>query len=281
MADYEALLDILVSRQLPDGSFAVGEGSVGDVITTAQVVSLLFYLNASQKHGDLIKKALCYLLARQRADGKWDDDYHAYETATVAWVLCAFLKSGLDMSSQSLRNAWLWMMSQQKADGAFVQGDTVIRSNILCHAYVLRTLALVDDSYDKNKETALKWLTGVQNPDGGFGLYPSSASDPAVTAYVLHGVNRYAHFFNGNVGHKALLYLMDSQTQDGSWSSKVIRETELETTALVLFILRLADTKGLPIKRGFVYLDDVMSRTIPRRLNVRQLISLIEAVFVR
>ncbi len=255
MVNFRQVLDYVMGKQLPSGAFAAEDGVTPDTLVTSQIISLLYYLDVSGQFSREIRAAICYLYGVQLPSGSWTGNTAQPETLVTAWAICALLKSGLEITSDVLQKAWIWMMNRQKDDGAFVQASSIIRSNIYVQGYVMRTLALVDFSYQTNKEKGLKWLQQVQHASGGFGLYPNTEPDAAITAYVLHGINRYPVYNQGNLGQKARLYLLGSQRPDGSWMSTYPLVNSMEATAMVLFVLRLAGVSGEPITKGFAFLN--------------------------
>jgi len=191
----------------------------------------------------------------QEPEGKWGSGYKMWESYLTAWAVYAYLRCGILLTSKLIMKSWLWLTTKQNKDGSYKENNQGYKSNTCCTAYVLRTMALLKNSLDDQKEQGLNWLINCQNKDGGFGIYPGDKSNPLITATVLNGIIDLNNHFKGNLGQKGLGYLTSSQSDNGYWIGFNEQSNNINETASVLYLLTKANIRGVPIQKAFNYLE--------------------------
>jgi len=278
---HQELLKFMLDRQLPSGAFPHQAGRPDlDVLASAQLVSLLYYMDISDSYQDKINHAVEFLLSSQHENGKWSGGENSWETGISAWVLCALTKSGKLVTDPAVSNGWLWLLDREKENGAFVQSEKVFRVNLYAHAYAIRALAMIENSYQDIKQRAIQFLIDNQNSDGGYGLYPGEPSSVQMTCYVLHGISRYTQMFEQPLGRSAFRFILQHQNRDGSWGSYVEKNV-LESTAFALFALKLGQISTPETERGYDFIDYFMRNDRWDLLPFTHLISMVQSYFVR
>ena len=126
--------------------------------------------------------------------------------------------------------------------------DKTIRQGI--NGAVFALIALNSGDYEipsnvsaQNQATEQKYLDYIlsaQNPDGGFGLAPGSASGVDITAMAVQAMAPYAGEAKaGNALQKALRYLAEEQTGEGGYADG--GALNAESTAQVILALRASE----------------------------------------
>lgn len=275
------ILEYILRNQLANGAFPEQEGKDADILTTAWIVSSLFEIKLQNVLRDYLRKALVYLYSSQDESGKWGEGGTKWDTGITAAVIHAFITSGLDLTSKSMLKGWTWLIDKQRESGAFISNTTTYQPNSYCTAYALRTMHLYPDSCQGQQKKALDWLTDTQNKDGGFSLYGKGESKVSLTAHVVHSLYQYTNYFRGNVGLKAVHYLIDNQASDGSWYAWHENAPSIGATSLALFSLKKSDIIGPIIGKGFDFLEKQLKLGNWEDYPLRHLINVVVAMEYR
>lgn len=230
------VLKVLSEKQPDNGGFLEAAP-----LTAFVLMSLV---KAGKKEIDVCTKAERFLQNSIRSDGSWPID-----TSLTTWVTTlavnSFSNEGFNKIDYSEKEKIkFWLMNQQhrnihpftKSDpggwawidsqGGAPDGDDT--------SGALLALKRLQEKNKSNVEEAilgLNWLMGIQNNDGGmptfckgWGKLPFDASCPDITAHALRAFISWKDLVDSNCSvkidksiKKALIYLKNTQRDDGSW----------------------------------------------------------------
>jgi HEAT repeat protein/prenyltransferase beta subunit len=168
-----------------------------------------------------IDKALKYLGSIQEKDGSFPSFFRLCTTELA--VLC-FQRQGYSKDDPVIKKAKEYILANRKADGSFYSEAEPQGKEKAAY-----TTALAIKLFSALKETqnadlvnaSIAWVTGIQNPDGGFGYGKASRSDITATSFCLSSLNEGYGFLacgtGGEVFSKALGYLNKLQNPDGGF----------------------------------------------------------------
>ena len=176
-------LDYIVSMQEPNGAWSrLKEEFPPETEPTSWAVKVLA-MNGLEK--EKVDKGIAFILKDQKPNGDWNNN-----TAHTAFALMAL--SQVKKGQVPCMNAVEYLRRVQDAAGGFkrigTEGPplTLYTSLVLC--------ALAELGYPKEDATvkkALEWLTGCQNPDGGYGMPKGSPSMAASTGFAVRALLAY------------------------------------------------------------------------------------------
>ena len=218
---------------------------------TGEVVALLARLRLrdpadERRRKAALERALAWELAMQNRDGGWgafdkdcDREYLTFvpfadhnamidpscEDVTGR-LLEAFAALGVPRHHPSVRRAVAYLRRMQQPDGTWYGrwGCNYVYGTSLALAGLQ---AAGEDLREPRYQRAADWLEARQNPDGGWGELARSYDDPArkgegpstpsQTAWALAGLAACGRSRSAAAG-RGILYLLDRQRPDGSWS---------------------------------------------------------------
>lgn len=185
--------------------------------------ALIFCARSPVKASDydlplMLDKATSYLKNAQNPDDSWGNRLAFRDTALAAEGL---LRQGGDPAV--IEAASTWLASNQAHNSTF--------TSLKAHLF-----SLIDDNSFSLTQEEQDLLSACQHLDGGVSLYPSGGANPLDTALAYPAL-----LAGGDMekGEKAIQYLIDSQCQDGGFSSFGLRACDLPATALALKALEL------------------------------------------
>lgn len=127
------------------------------------------------------------LLKIQAPDGEYLGPHHlkdrpqvpsVWHTAQAITALEAYYKKSKKKSKQiaiSIDKACTWLLSKQQEDGSWgVSDESYSRYNVFFTSYAMIALASMGSAYEKNIDSAYKWLKRMQHASGSFGDIASS-----------------------------------------------------------------------------------------------------------
>lgn len=152
------------------------------------------------------------LIIRQNPDGGWGSNVN-YMSTTIDTAFALRALSGADYSDQDVIGPAIeYLKQRQNADNGW--GNDAGESEIQSTVNVLYSFIHYQSEYGLNEEVdnGIAWIFGRQNADGGFGNSPSTIYDTAMVMSVLKGF-----IIPDEVINQALAYIMDLQSENGSW----------------------------------------------------------------
>ncbi|WP_327399710.1 hypothetical protein OG194_05535 [Streptomyces sp. NBC_01288] len=212
----QSIADNLVDRQKPNGGWSVTDiADVTDTDDTSVVLELLHTHN-DPTHEEAVERGRQALLATRGPDGGFPT-YVGGAPSEVCMTAAAInaLSCRPPRDPAVLDGALAYLAAGQRADGTFPPDWSASRLHCMFravlavspsdapHAHVLRT-------------RALDHILRTQNPDGGWGQQPGSASDPVSTAYALIAL---CHQPDPEPAAAGITYLMARQNSEGSIDS--------------------------------------------------------------
>jgi prenyltransferase beta subunit len=188
---------------------------------------------------------------------------------------------------ETLLRAAAYLAKTQHSDGAWSDGDPFVCARA-CAAL------LACDDQEPARETGVSYLERLQAADGRFPAKSGMYTDAACTAYALVVLNRYNYSKASLPVSRGILWLLEHQNPDGSWSgrnaTKNAYTTSLCLRALYTFYLySLAKYRlgiGHVLKRTEApgFFDEPISHVYAPVLNLKrigQLPQSIEARFLK
>ncbi|WP_054692802.1 CARDB domain-containing protein [Geotalea toluenoxydans] len=229
----------LVSHQQADGSWTdyslTSERDTAEAVSTLQLFPLaqqqfqagLQWLNqtassntdflarriaATIKSGGDATALVQELLALRNVDGGWGTGRSFMSNAPDTALALKALAAAKYADQQVISKGIMYLQKMQASDGGWSSGTTT--SLIQPTASVLNVLSAYrkDYSLENSITSAMTFLAGKQNSDGGFGNSPSTVYDSAEAVMALHetGMDRAAI-------NKGVEYLLSQQAENGSW----------------------------------------------------------------
>jgi len=210
----------LKSTQSPEGYWGDAlEVQYNSFVDTCAVVETMKYLNETGTEYD---SAI-----------QWINSTDVFNNDYLFTKMLVLAQAGFDVST--IRD---YLLSIRNDDGGWGVTEG-FESDIKRTALALQALKAVNYTDFDTISYALGYLTNNQNPDGGFGFYPSTGSGQApgdesnvyVTAMVSITLQQYSIDIDlANAINGATDYLIDQQQADGGWGS--VYETVLAYIAL-------------------------------------------------
>ena len=235
------------------------------------LILILLYL-ASRASAQQIPNGLNYLTTVQNLDGSWGNSASNTDPLRATVAVIGALQALNQTTTSNYANAISWLQDQSldttdylseriytlsvagvEKDLLLSYLDELVKAwggyddygiNTLDTALALLALKRINYSDQNIISSALGFLLSSQNPDGGWGFYPSACSnceaDPSnvyITAMVLRTLSEYKTIYNLETAiNNGVAYLLTKQNPDGGFgtSPSTICETALAFEALVL-----------------------------------------------
>lgn len=124
----------------------------------------------------------------------------------------------------TLKRAAEFLMASQRIDGSWGNGDPLVCARAM--------LALKDDMPEDMLLKGLEYLEGRQDADGHFIPVGRMYSDATSTAYALIVLNRFDYSKASLPVSRGLVWLMESQNEDGSWGKNKEKKAYITTFCL-------------------------------------------------
>ena len=154
--------------------------------------------------------------------------------------------------NSSVELAVKYLEGTQNSDGSWGTGDPLVCSRAI---YALSEQCNSESIIDRG----IAYLEGCQLPDGHFPAKTSMYTDAASTAYTLVSLN---HFHYSKVSlpvSRGLLWLLESQQPDGSWSGRNSNKNAY-TTSLCLRALHTYYLSGLSkFRKGVIHVQQKLA----------------------
>jgi hypothetical protein len=203
-----------------DGGISGIEENGSDPLTTAQFIVLCHKISDLKvEFKSALLKAYNYLLTSQSKDGHWERQNDTWHTSITSWSLRALLCDDSFINGKSFINGLNWLLNRQDESGGFYEAEKIKTMN----TYSTSTACYVLNSMHRNHELehALRWLTSVQQNDGGFKDYCAiqKESDPSLSSYVVHGIEKINSPMANKIRKLVAEYLKGSQRISGAWSA--------------------------------------------------------------
>lgn len=231
----------------------------------------------------------------------------AVNTCVMVSVSTAGIDAGESrmLSEEISEKAAAYLRSRENADHSFGNDDTI--NDTACAVSALR---MADKSFDysqseqwmldnisvKNfditarltsatgKTEYLSYFSGMQNEDGGFGLYPGYSSDVLDSVLVLEAINETGYSGNDISVDNLCVYLLGNAESDGGYSYSAGNESDELLTAMAVYNLgryfkqknyniSLLDASAgyLAENVGDSYTDEDIEKTLYKNLALMQL----------
>jgi prenyltransferase beta subunit len=185
------------------------------------------------------------------------------------------------MSSETLARAADYLARTQHEDGSWGDGDPFVCARA---TYALE----VAGRPERAKGAGIGYLEKLQEPDGRFPGKSGMYTDAACTAYALVVLNKFNYSKASLPISRGLLWLLEHQNADGSWSGRNAKKNAY-TTSLCLRALHTYYLSGLAKYRRGVehvlekieapgFFDEPVSHVYAPVLNLRRIDQLPENV---
>jgi prenyltransferase beta subunit len=145
--------------------------------------------------------------------------------------------------------AYEYLIRSQLPDGSWGGGDPFVCARVLC--------ALQGHAPEDIVKRGLEYLEGCQQKDGHFAPKTKRYSTATSTAYSLIVLNRFDYGKASLPVSRGIIWLLESQDQDGSWGSNKVKKAY--TTTFCLRALHTFYLSGLQrFKAGLEYALDYL-----------------------
>ena len=218
-------VDWLLDEMKCDGGWGLDRS---DSFTTAVVVHVLSQLNSP-----FSASGIQWLLTNQNPDGGW-----GFSAAVSSGFLRDTVMAGQLVVSEKTTT---WIQDQQQSDASWGNVDSTARA----------ITYLGNRGIDTTR--AVSWLVANQNPDGGWGLYPSYRSSPWETALAVNALaTEPGYDIQRNT---AINWLLAHQNPDGGWG---INTSDLYITCVSVLSLTSVNhnLKATNLHRALAWLEN-------------------------
>jgi len=233
-----------LKKQAVKGAYPPVEGAIPNAMTTAEVVSALLEVTPENKSGEIVTNAINHLKKWQSEEGYWTDpnDADPWDVSSTSWSIWALVSSGMGVYSREIECAKNWLEKTIMPDGGLPTNSRGERSNTYATSYTLRAFNKINAKEPANK--CLRFISSVQNKDGGWGLWPQGPSEATLTSYVLHGLLDGGIDINSRLFRSGIYWLISDRKENGTWGSWLDEEHSVEGTAFSLYILNRSGYLG-------------------------------------
>ena len=228
-------LDLMCSA---GGGVAAAKGKRADPMSTAQVAVLASDVSAVHELlRDRLPAVAAFLESEQQPDGRWQREGDDWHTSITGWVLLG-LAATRTRSDLAVERGAAWLSARQTQDGGFAQSDTEEMPNTYSTSYATTGLAAVGGAA-RQVSRGIGWLHGAQDREGGFGDDYSvvTGSDPSLTAYVAHALNRLDDAAARVVVERCAGFIAATQRPSGAWPAWYEDADSIEGTAACMRVL--------------------------------------------
>jgi len=219
-------LAYIISMQDANGAWSRLQGEFPPETEPTSWAVKVLAMNGMEK--ERVDKGIAFILKDQKPDGDWNNN-----TAHTAFALLAL--SQVKKGQVNCMNGVEYLRRVQDAAGGFrrigTEGPplTVYTSVVLC--------ALAELGYPKEEATvkkALEWLSGCQNPDGGYGMPKGSPSMAMTTAWAIRALVAYEVDPATAPVKNAVAWLVKVQKPSGGFSMVPPAPEDPEVTAYAI-----------------------------------------------
>lgn len=176
--------------------------------------------------------------------------------------------------NDTLARAADYLVKSQNADGSWADGDPFVCARA---TYALE----VSGSSNPAQGTGVNYLEKIQEPDGRFPGKSGMYTDAACTAYALIVLNRFNFSKASLPVSRGILWLLEHQNADGSWSGRNVKKNAYTTSlclrALYTFYLygltkyRKGAEHVLEMVKAPGFFDEPVSHVYAPVLNLRRI----------
>lgn len=198
------------------------------------------------------------LATRQNGDGGWGSG-RGYTSNAMDTILAlkALARAGA-LEPAISEAAARFLATRQHPDGGWGTDDG--ESRIAVTANLLETLVGREGLLSAERiQNGWTWLTARQNPDGGFGPLPGAVDDTAAALAALKSRGASSPAVDG-----ALAYLLNHQSQNGSWY-----DSAWQTAMAVSAVLSASITPDLEIAPPDISFEPERVATLPAEVTIR------------
>ncbi|MBU0728774.1 MAG: hypothetical protein KKE17_09040 [Proteobacteria bacterium] len=201
-----ALSDFTNTTQSSDKGIAWLQG-----IETTNLDYLARKIQVLSRSGLDVSQLHTALLARQNQDGGWGSNINYISNPTDTSLALLALATIGNTNIEVINPAIEYLKGQQNTDAGWGADGT---SNIFTSVNVITAFSSYQQDYELDGfiQNGLVWIYSKQNIDGGFGNSPSTVYNTATT---LIGLKQFG--ISSDVTDRALNYILERQSQDGSW----------------------------------------------------------------
>lgn len=252
-----APLEFIAGKQMSNGGMPYGMDFQTDPDVDDTSASVVLWSLAGKKYEGQSKKAVSWLMKRQNSDGGWGafnknnrnnpllnfflkgygevESLFDYSSADcTGHVLEAMALHGYNAkNSATAKKAIQYLKDKQKESGAWT-GRWALNTVFGTSVSIIGLLAACENVNESYIQKALNFLTGKQNPDGGFGESTLSYSDekwsavgqstPTQTAWVLMALVK-AGAENSTSAEKSAQFLISYFKEHGKWFDPSVTAT--------------------------------------------------------
>ena len=245
-----------IKNQSIEGAFPPEEGFIPNPMTTAEVVSVLIETNYWNIDNKIITKAVNHLKKWQCKEGFWTDPNEIeqpWDVSSTSWAIWALATSGISINSSEIKRARKWLEIHFLPDGGLPTNTRGEKSNTYATSYALRAFNKVNDRI--HAEKCIKFISSVQNKNGGWGLFSNEQSEATLTSYVLHGLLDGGVDINSKLFQLGVGWLIKDRKYNGIWTSWLGEEFSVEGTAFSLYIIsRIGYVVNIDIRPSLKFL---------------------------
>jgi prenyltransferase beta subunit len=237
------LVAAVLSRRLPDGSFAHSPGgTVGGINDTAFAMLGLSATDEPSKM-DIISHAAAWLVGVQSEDGGWPWAPGREESSdmTAAVIQALRIAPRTAKRAEAERRGWAYLRATQRDDGGFAQTPGDPEANSASTAWALQAMwaaAIDPTTWRRPGGTPLDYLASLQQPDGSIKYMKGrSLNDLWMTAYAAPALAGYPlpvpsiARTTGKAGKGAALYSRPQPDSTGKAGGGVRRLSSSSTEA--------------------------------------------------
>ena len=248
---------------------------------------ILTFLPVSSSLSSSKSDGIKWLTTLQNQDGSWGTGTELFILDTTT-VLDTF--KYLSVNNSPYANGVIWLSNQSPLSTDFLSkkaktlymasidasadlatllsrgvgggwgGDIDYKDTVLDTAFVLEALKSASYTDQTIISSALGYLVSTQNPDGGWGFYPSACSnceaDPSnvyMTATVLQTLSQYKTIYNLETAiNNGVAYLLTKENSDGGFGSSP--STVYETAVALLALIMDGQGQAQPLQNAINYL---------------------------
>lgn len=198
-----------------------------------------------------VDKGVAFLLKDQRSDGSWSNN-----TAATAFAILALKQT--NKGDEAVKKAIAYLREVQDLAGGFKRIGKEGAPLTIYTAVVLAALREAEIPRDDPMVVmAIDWLTGCQNPDGGYGLPRGTPSMTLSTAWTVRALMAYGVEPTAPSVEKGIEWVLAAQRSTGGFSNVPSAPEDPEVTAYALMALGKVPEKRLFVMRGLGYLERV------------------------